>query len=131
MQDILIDQIDHDFSGILWITKDVSIVHDPYFKSMDYILDGLIHQELLVDRNKISLFFTQSFGKLFFVIHVADIGNLNNRLGTMFSGIKKQIPRRSKIIYIGQDRFYPEKAFAELVDIEIVKVKSVKRKFNT
>ena len=117
----ILDTIDPSYSGILWLTQDVPTQEDPHFHHIDYILNGLMKQKTMLDREKVNLFFTTSFEKRFFVIHITNNKYLNERLGATLLSIKKQIPKDGKLLYIGEGNIYPKKAFSQITNIEIVR----------
>ncbi len=64
--------IDQNVAGLIWITENSLTSKEDYFKEIDYLLDGLILNELQ-DQQEIkfstSLFLSKSFNQSFFVIH--------------------------------------------------------------
>ena len=117
----ILEMIDHSFSGVLWITRNLPSQKDPHFHYIDYILNGLMKQRSVLDKNKVSLFFTTSFDKRFFVIHITNDEHLNDKLGNTLMSIKKQIPKDGKLLYIGEGNVYPKRAFSQVTNIEIVR----------
>lgn len=122
MSDPLLEALDDSFSGILWVTQGDLTHKNRYFRSINYLLDGIIGRNIPMDGGKVALFFTQAFGGNFFVLHMADSNELNERLGGILSNIKTQMPPGKKIVYVGEGNIYPRRVFSLLTDVEIMRL---------
>ena len=121
MNDSLLKIIDRSISGIIWVTRDIPSHKDDYFNTIDYLLNGLVRKSSLLDTEKANVFFTKSFGETFFVIHMIESEDIYEKLNDVFQGLKKQIHRESKILYISEDNSHSEKILSILSSIADVK----------
>ncbi len=77
----------------------------------------------LADNKKVNIFFTESFGEPFFVIHMVKSEDIYERLNQVLSNLKKQILPNSKVLYISEDNTHSKKILSILSSV--VKIKGI------
>lgn len=73
--DIILEKFDAGFLGIIWITENSLKSRPEHFKTMDYLMDGVLTRFLNSDAIKEiqkNLFVGRSFDQSFFLIHMED-----------------------------------------------------------
>ncbi len=98
--------IGSDTGAILWITKEPLRKFPRPFREMDYLLDGIISQNMKIHKEdpKKNLFCSKQFEYLLFIAHLEkSIENFQEQLKEMVKLIQKINKQSKDIIYIGEE----------------------------
>ncbi len=102
----LLNKIGHLSAGIIWITKNLDPINNPYYAKIDYLLNGLLTSTLNeIPVSKSRLLFTDHFhDKL--AIFVCHEFNEEEYL-SFLQLISKDLLNQKHILVIDEEKFFP------------------------
>lgn len=117
----LLDLIDHTYAGLLWITGRAPPASDPHFRSVDYLLNGLLREAPPLGGGRVNLFFAKSFGGDFFVLHAPDDPGLADKVRRTAAVIPPAVLRGNRVLHIPGSGSLGEGVFDHIGDLEVVR----------
>lgn len=101
----LLNQVTPLTRGIIWLTENERDVQNPYYKEIDYLLDGLLTANLNAARDVSSrVIVGNNFDKLFYVLVAKDI--LRSEIDSYLSLFQNDLVTENDILVIDEAKSF-------------------------
>lgn len=103
----LLSQVTPQTRGLLWLTNEAITSQLPFYKGVDYLLNGLLTSTLKIKEfQNCYVLVGENFGKVFYVIVCQDWSE--NEFRSFFNLVKPQMEEGSHLLLIDENNSFPK-----------------------